>query len=740
MRNIPAALQTILLNEVISLAKCLKITKSDGSVVRLTQHDLDLNVGGDVYFAGIPLDISAIASTDTLSVDNAEIKVGLDDARNIIVTTEFEDGLYDKAPFELFLTNWEDTTMGVIYLKRGELGDITFVDKTMVQIQLRGLTQSLQRAVVEKYSPTCRVNLGGVKCGAVNSPTRIRRPYQKVKTFDWFLIPTANVTDAVVTNSGFESDGAVANGTSGITGWTYAPGSYWKTNNAISLLEGSYYLEGGNDGLGSGTGTTFTLYKTVTTAALGMSNGNVDAGDFSIDFSSLIAATNVSFNNTGRVFIEQLDTNGRTLKLESTAWITPDFDDWQGIGVTSFVVPGTRSIKYGFQARKSEGASATVAFDMSHLRFWLNQMDTWNGAVFRTMRIPTLDGFERKNPANPSFEIGGAHPNGTSGITSWTYGAGSYWLTEPSDTGFVPIDGGFILRGGDNATTTPHQVYSLSQIIPIVTGGTPYTPDDITNGWYAGLFRIDVGLTDNTASVRITLEFLNAANASLVTYDTGYRTGFGIGAWQELDISGVAVTGTTKARVTIYTKSGAATSNAGAVFDNAEFHWLVTAYAKNPSDPEYAHLGPPAVEADYLYTFNAYTFDSTVIVQARTPIFNYAAVTSTVDNRTFHATAISQDAAKMYSGKITWLSGNNAGKTSFVRIWDDTGKQAKLYAELRADIQVGDKFIWARGCDKTLPSCFDIGNVTNMRAEPYLPGPTKVIEFMTVNAPTTSGG
>jgi hypothetical protein len=78
------------------------------------------------------------------------------------------------------------------------------------------------------------------------------------------------------------------------------------------------------------------------------------------------------------------------------------------------------------------------------------------------------------------------------------------------------------------------------------------------------------------------------------------------------------------------------------------------------------------------------------------------------------------------------LSGDNAGRVSFVRIWDNGTKVARLYGELQHTIQVGDKFVFAIGCDKTIGRCADtFGNAHNFRGEPYLPGPSRVIEFLT---------
>jgi len=156
---------------------------------------------------------------------------------------------------------------------------------------------------------------------------------------------------------------------------------------------------------------------------------------------------------------------------------------------------------------------------------------------------------------------------------------------------------------------------------------------------------------------------------------------------------------------------------------------FVTGY-ESEVDAEYDKLAN--AQPTYDYDANDYTVDGAALVQARSPVFDFTTVTGTVDERTFLASAINQTAARMFSGKIVWISGANAGKVSFVRIWDNTAKQARLYGPLRGTIAVGDKFVYAIGCDKLIATCADVfGNAHNFRGEPYLPGPNRVIEFMT---------
>jgi uncharacterized phage protein (TIGR02218 family) len=538
MRNIPAALATHIEGEVISLAKCLKITKTNGAILRLTTHDVNLTINGEVYFSNVALDLTAIQTSSDLSVDNGEATIGLDEVKT--KKNDFTRELYTNAKFELFVVNWQDLTNGLMYLKRGWVGDVTVLNDSSVKLQLLGLTKALQKTIVEKYSPTCRTSLGSDKCGVPNIPLRIRRRKQRVKTYDWFLVPNTNVSTYSLTNPGFESDGAVANGTSGISGWTYGYGSYWSVANTFTADTGTYYLAGGNDSGGAGTGAEMYLYQTVTTATLGMVNANIDTGDYTIDFAGVMAGTSATDINPGYLSLELIDATGETLMYKESNEIDGIYQTWQGLGVTLFVLPGTRSIRFGVRARKDNGVAASVAFDALTARFWTNVIGTFGGAAFKTTAIPAA-----------------------------------------------------------------------------------------TNA------RAPVG-------------------------------------------------------------------------------YLASA------------------EPTFNYTLAATTTDGEATCTAAALVFAFDTVDTVTDNRTFTVSSISQTAQQMYSAKIVWLSGLNAGRTSFVRIWNNTSKVAKIYDLLPNDITVGDKFVYAIGCDKTIETCSAVfGNAVNFRGEPYLPGPNKVIEFLT---------
>lgn len=81
-------------------------------------------------------------------------------------------------------------------------------------------------------------------------------------------------------------------------------------------------------------------------------------------------------------------------------------------------------------------------------------------------------------------------------------------------------------------------------------------------------------------------------------------------------------------------------------------------------------------------------------------------------------------------GKVTFLSGENAGYTRQVKL-DSVGDvfgQIQLFDAFPLDIEVGDQFRITPGCDRRFETCKLYDNVINMRAAGlYAPGPDEII-------------
>lgn len=102
-------------------------------------------------------------------------------------------------------------------------------------------------------------------------------------------------------------------------------------------------------------------------------------------------------------------------------------------------------------------------------------------------------------------------------------------------------------------------------------------------------------------------------------------------------------------------------------------------------------------------------------------------VTGVTSRQQFTASALTQADGYFAYGKVTWLTGANAGASMEVRSSTNAGVIV-LQLPLNAAIVAGDTFNITPGCDKTLATCRDkFSNVTNHRGFPHVSGNDKLI-------------
>lgn len=168
-KTVPSALATHLATGTTTLARCWQVTRQDGQVFGFTDHDVDLVVdvgdgeGSVTYEAGAGMTGSAVKASDRLDVDNFECLGLFDSAR--ITAADLEAGLWDFATVKSFLVNHQSVGDGIIKLPgRGELGEVTLRDHTFTA-EFRGLSDHLNQAYADHYSPLCRAEFADSACG-----------------------------------------------------------------------------------------------------------------------------------------------------------------------------------------------------------------------------------------------------------------------------------------------------------------------------------------------------------------------------------------------------------------------------------------------------------------------------------------------------------------------------------------------------------------------------------------------
>jgi len=718
MKTISTSLASHFGSEVLTPADCVRIVKIDGAVLAMTSHDRDITFEGVTYRSGVTFDLSAIKSSADFSVDNAELTVAIDGV--YLTKSELLGDNLREAEFEVFVVNWQDLSMGKMILKRGNVGEITIVDDLYAKVQLRGLFQKLSRGILDIYSPTCRATFGDAKCGFAPLPTKVRIPGGKYKTSDWFMIPVANLTTPSMSNASFEANGVVANGTSGIAGWTYSPGSYWKVSNTLTGDDGSYYLEGGSEGPTAASGAVMSLTQQFSTSSLGMSSLSVDNGVFSFSLTLSIRNTNDD-GNVGAATVLFLNAAGNVIANVTTGVKQFSSSEWTRVNLTDFVPSGTRAIRIELDAFKNVGANAAVAFDNLSIEYWTNEESTFNGVMYKVARIPSYGASDSLGLLNNTFTADGVVSNGTGGLTDWSAVAGSYFQTVTLDGSLVSSQGPTFLKGGDDGSAT-QKTYELYQTRNVVT---PVAQIDAGNVHVE--LRGEGALTSAGSALGFKVDFLNAGG-TVISSQT-FAPSFAVDSWANFEARALMPSGTRKVKTYIQATSPIGDSAAGVAVSTIDTYELNIAY-ESPEDALYGRAVDGAISPST--TPDSLTRDGELIIQARPSIFEYGNVATVVTDRSFEIPAPTVlSASDLYGGKIRWLSGVNAGKTSIIRAYDTGSNLITLYQAVAAGTAVGDRYIITRGCDKRIATCGALRNNMNFRGEPYLPGTSKVITYFT---------
>jgi uncharacterized phage protein (TIGR02218 family) len=233
MKTVGTALQAHLENETTTIAVLIKITRADGVVIGLCNHDADLTVDGITYQARGAFNGATLKNAALLKTNNFEIEGLLDS--DAISEADLKAGLFDHARIDVFWCNWANVAQGVIQVRRGWIGEVSLIDGKYVA-ELRGLHDLLQRRVGDVYTAECRHVFCGAACSLAASSMTVAGSVTAI---------TDRATFA--DSSRTESDGAF---NYGLLTWTSG------LNKGLSMEVKSW----------ASTGTLFTLWLPMTYA------------------------------------------------------------------------------------------------------------------------------------------------------------------------------------------------------------------------------------------------------------------------------------------------------------------------------------------------------------------------------------------------------------------------------------------------------------------------------------------
>lgn len=156
----PESLKTHLASGATSVARAWAVTRTDGTVLGFTDHDLPLNFEGIAFAPQSGMTARAISQTTGLSVDNTEAFGAL--SSDAISEEDILAGRFDGAEVRAWLVNWAAPEERALVF-RGHMGEITRGDGAFTA-ELRGLSEKLGAEKGRIFHPRCSAILGDGHC------------------------------------------------------------------------------------------------------------------------------------------------------------------------------------------------------------------------------------------------------------------------------------------------------------------------------------------------------------------------------------------------------------------------------------------------------------------------------------------------------------------------------------------------------------------------------------------------
>ncbi|QFR31726.1 DUF2163 domain-containing protein [Ancylobacter sp. TS-1] len=160
MKTIPPGLAAALAGGVTTLARGWRLTRRDGVVIALTEHDEDLFVDGTLFRAASGASGSEDASALGFAVGGGEMSAAL--TSDLIDEADLDAGRYDGAAIELILADWS-APENFLVLRRATLGEVRREGGSF-QAELRGLSAALNMVRGRLFTAGCDADLGDARC------------------------------------------------------------------------------------------------------------------------------------------------------------------------------------------------------------------------------------------------------------------------------------------------------------------------------------------------------------------------------------------------------------------------------------------------------------------------------------------------------------------------------------------------------------------------------------------------
>ena len=163
MRTIPAAARALVVGRKRHrLAKLWRITRTDLVQYRFTNHDRAIVFANQSYDPSGAINASALEAGEGLSADNRTAIGAISSGR--IEQADLEAGLFRRAFVEEFIIDWAFPWAGALISNAWTINGTSHGD-VGYEAELEARVSELQATIGQRYTRTCRFDLGDDDCG-----------------------------------------------------------------------------------------------------------------------------------------------------------------------------------------------------------------------------------------------------------------------------------------------------------------------------------------------------------------------------------------------------------------------------------------------------------------------------------------------------------------------------------------------------------------------------------------------
>lgn len=228
MRTLPAALATAVQQESTSLCRLVRITRTDGVAIRLTDAVFGLIIGSEYFRADVGFSISSMmVGLNIQQMQGVTLQIAM--VTGGITREDIRSRRYYGAKVDIYEADWTNPTNTQFLMFTGMVGRIVFTESGACEMEVLPPQQDANLAD-EQYSQTCRADLGDSRCTFPINAFKIPFKVQQVINTGAFQPDTFGPTAAATPLDNYFGFGQIQ--------WLTGPNANWQMDILASDFAG----------------------------------------------------------------------------------------------------------------------------------------------------------------------------------------------------------------------------------------------------------------------------------------------------------------------------------------------------------------------------------------------------------------------------------------------------------------------------------------------------------------------